>query len=248
MLKGLKLRKNNLNLIERYNNLYDFFEIYIDPKFPLAKLKKYSHKNITIHAAHFEDNFDPSNIALNKISKSIINLAIKAADIVNSPWIIVHPGHDLSRESKHNMLKFFDQNFDKRIIFENCPAIDNTENGLKYLFSLPEEIKFLIKRYNTGFVLDFGHAICTANVLNLNINEIIEKFINIKPKCFHISGINLNSIQDTHLHLFETQNNMVYLKNIQQNKYVTFETPSEDLKNISLQKKDIAFLNNILQK
>jgi len=42
------------------------------------------------------------------------------------------------------MFNFFDELWNEKIIFENCPAIDYTENGLKYLFSLPEEMKFFI--------------------------------------------------------------------------------------------------------
>ncbi len=245
---GLKIRKDNLDLIDEYDDLFDFFEIYIDPGFPLKKLSEYSHKNITIHAAHFADGFDPSNPDLREVSKSIIDLAVKAADITGSPWIIVHPGHDLSTASKRNMINFFNKNWDDRIIFENCPAIDFTEDGLRYLFSLPDEMKFLIKKFNTGFVLDFGHAICTANTLKLDVNSLIKEFLELNPRCFHVSGISLNSNKDTHLHLFETDNKMLYLRGLDKNKYFTFETPAKDLRIIGLQKKDIVFFNNALKK
>jgi len=179
------------------------------------------------------------------LCNQIIEIAKKAADIVQSPWIIVHPGHNLSEKSKENMLDFFDQINDKRIIFENCPAIDNTENGLKYLFSLPGEMKELMERHQAGFVLDFGHAICTANTLGLDVDDVINGFLELKPTCFHISGIELDSNSDTHLHLYEVGNEMDYLKEIGKEKSVTFETPAKDLRNKEAQQKDIELFNKI---
>jgi len=248
MKKGLKIRKNNLDLISKYDNIFDFFEIYIDPKFPLNKLKKYSDKRITIHAAHYEDRFDPSNKDSFRLNKIIIEVAAKAADIVNAPWIIIHTGHNLSSDSQKNAFSFFDKFWDTRFIFENCPAIDNTENGLKYLFSLPNELKNLIDRYKTGMILDFAHAICTANTLNLDVNEVINGFFKLEPVTYHISGIDLDSDSDTHLHLYEVKNSMGYLKKMNDDKLVTFETPDKDLRDKSKHLKDIEFLNKVMQK
>lgn len=247
MRKGLKIRKNNLESINIFGNIFDFTEIYIDLKFPLDKLKKYFGKNITIHAAHYEDGFDPSNKDSFELNKNILELAAKAADIVDSPWIIVHPGHNLSSNSQKNMFEFFDKYWDSRIIFENCPAIDNAENGLKYLFSLPNDLKNLLHRYRAGTILDFGHAICTANTLNLKVDQLINEFYELKPVTFHISGIELNADTDSHLHLFEVENNMEYLRKIPNNKLVTFEVPNEGVKDKNKLLKDIEVFNAVVK-
>jgi len=244
---GLKIRKDNLDLITKFEDIYDFFEIYIDPEFPLEQLKQFSGRDITIHAAHYDDKFDPSDVSLHEFCRKVVKLAVNAADIVNSPWIIVHPGQKLSDMSKENMFAFFNDNWDKRFVFENCPAVDYSEAGAKYLFALPDEMKYLTGRFKTNFVLDFGHAICTANALGLNVDGLINEFIALNPKCFHVSGIEKNSKKDTHLHLFDVNNNMEYLKKIRGGKYFTFETPSADLRNRELQQKDIGIFNKIMQ-
>ena len=245
MKLGLKIRENSLNLINKYKNFFDFYEIYINPNFNLELLKKLKCK-ITIHAAHFEDGFDPSNINKYKLNLKILLKAIEAANIVRSPWIIVHPGHLFSDKSKKNMLEFFDKNWDNRIIFENCPAIDFTENKRKYLFSSPKEMRLLLKRYNAQFVLDFGHAICTANVLKNNPITIINNFLKLNPICFHLSGIDIDSKIDTHKNLFEVKNDFNFIKKIKKSQYVTLETYKSDLHKKSFQLKNINLIKSII--
>ena len=246
MKKGLKLWKDNLHLIEEYKDLYDFFEIYIDPDFPLEELKKYSTYNITIHAAHNRHDFNPSDKDKHKLCKKILDLALKAAEIVNSPWIIAHVGPDHDKNSKKNMLEFFDDNWNEKVIFENCTLVDYTNNDTKYLFSLPEEMKELLSRYNAKMVLDFGHAICSANILKKNPEKLIDEFLELKPICFHVSGIEMNSVSDTHLNLFAVDSKMEYLKKIKADKFVTFEVDYQTNKNRNAQIKNIKFFESCL--
>ena len=248
MKTGLKIRKNNLHLIDKFSDIFDFFEIYIDRRFPLEKLRPYIGKNITIHAAHNDDKFDPSDTKLHSRCQKILSLSVAAANLVSSPWIIVHPGHSKTTCSKKNMITFFEKNWDQRIIFENCPlfALNENPQNNKYLFSLPPEIKFLTEKFKTSFVLDFAHAICTANLLHKDPKKIIRDFLSLSPCCFHISGIELDSVTDNHENLFTTRNKMKYLRLITDgNKYFTFEVHPQTIKNKKIQKKNLSFFRSI---
>ena len=243
-MKGLKIWKDNLSLINEHKNIYDFFEVYVDSHFPIKELRKFPNAKITIHAAHNHHGFDPSKKSKHEQCKQLINLAIKAADIVNAPWIIVHPGIYWDKDSRSNIFNFFDNNWDDRIIFENCIVVDRNDNDVNYLFSTPEDMKTLLSRYNARMVLDFGHAICSANILKVKPEKFIYGFLKLNPKCFHVSGIEMNAESDTHLNLLAVSSKMKYLKKVDKSKYFTFETDCRYFNNKEIQITEIKFFEN----
>ena len=125
--------------------------------------------------------------------------------------------------------------------------MDYPENK-RYLFSTPERMKYLLSRFKTKMVLDFGHAICTANILGKDPAEIIKEFMNLKPKCFHLSGINIDSKTDEHKHLFEVDNNdFSFVKHIGKgSKFVTLETGYKGSNDRSSHLKNIEIINSII--
>jgi len=239
---GLKLYPQNLDLVEKYNDLFDFFEVLIEPDFDVNNLKHYD-KEITIHAAHGTFGLDLADSKKEELNKEILEKARKAADIVDSKFIIVHPGHKKNENSERNMLNFLKNNFDKRFIFENCLISEDRRS----LFSTPEEMKKLLEQFNIGMCLDFEHAIISANFLKKDPLKFIKSFLELNVKCFHVSGVSMDTIKGMHNHLFEVDNNYEFLKWIPKNKYITFETRYHITKNKDFVLKDIEFLKQIIK-
>jgi sugar phosphate isomerase/epimerase len=164
---GLKLYPHNLELAESFNDLFDFFELYIHPDHIDFDILRHC-KKITIHCAHYAQGFDPCDPTKEDLNTHLLNLSKKAADITGSEWIIVHPGIRNNKDSLRYMIHFLKKNWDKRIIIENLVPLDLMGGEESYLCSTPEEMNQVISELNTQMILDFGHAICTANLMKQN--------------------------------------------------------------------------------
>jgi hypothetical protein len=75
-----------------------------------------------------------------------------------------------------------------------------------------------------GIVLDFGHAICTANILGQNPRPVIDGFMRLAPRIYHLSGIDADATHDMHCHLREAENDYAFLKDLPSDASVTLET------------------------
>lgn len=241
---GLKLFPEKLHLIDKYKDIFYFFEVFIKPDMDLNLLNNLDVP-ITVHAAHFSYGFNPTDPKRDNLNKKILNKAILAADISNAKWIIIHPGWMIDKNSEKNMIDFFKENYDKRFVFENCPYIDYAENEERYLFSTPNKMKTLIKKLNSKMILDFSHAICTANILKKDPKKIIKEFLNLKPKGFHVSGIDIDGIADNHKYLFESNNDYSFLKLVGKTKFLTLETNYKGINKRSNHLKDLEIINSI---
>lgn len=249
---GLKLYPDKLCLIEKFNNMFDFFEIMVTPDLDLDLLHKAREtgKMITIHAPHHDFGFDPGDRNLAEQNTALLQKAIKAAEIVDSPWIIVHSGLytvEKKEECMQSMADFFRFFDDPRIIIENCPSPDMNFNGDLYLISTPKDAREFLSRFeHIGLLLDFGHAICTANLLEKNPYPFIEEFMALKPRAFHLSGIDIASNRDEHKHLFEVDNDFCFLKKLSDEAFVTFETSMDHITDPSVHIKNINLLKPVL--
>ena len=90
MKLGLKIRTNHLERLDEYKEVFDFFEIFVEPEAELQQLENLN-KEITIHAAHHEFGFNSGDSKKYELNKKILDQAIQAAEIVKAQWIIVHP-------------------------------------------------------------------------------------------------------------------------------------------------------------
>ena len=101
----------------------------------------------------------------------------------------------------------------------------------------------------SGTVLDFVHAVCTANSAKMNEMEIIKAFMVFHPKVFHLSDGNASSEKDIHLNLGEGNLDLErFLSVIPNGGLVTIETPRDELKGLENFVNDIHFLRNLLAK
>ncbi|MFH0936979.1 MAG: hypothetical protein V1808_01655, partial [Candidatus Daviesbacteria bacterium] len=230
MKLGIKFYPDKFELIDKYKSFIDFAELFIKPDTDLNLIKNWGIP-LTIHAAHENFGFNAGDPKKVKINKKILDLAKKVADKISSPWIIVHPGYFVEKNSDQVALEFFKNNFDQRFLIENCILYDNIGGEKKKcLFTIPSEMKVFLDKISTKMVLDFEHAACSANLLGEDPSIFFQQFLKLEPRCFHISGIDKDAKIDTHKHLFEVENDWVFLKNIPSDSWVTLETgePRED--------------------
>jgi endonuclease IV len=199
---GLKLGSNNINYTkdiltffeQGYFQYIELFAAINSYKETIEYWKQFSIP-IIIHAPH---SFAGMNLSLQEereINKVKLQETLKFADVLKSEIIIFHSGVDGNIEETITQLRPF---IDARSLMENKPA--KGLNGEKCLGSTPEEIKFIINELQTGFCLDFGHAICTANLFNKEPLEYIKEYQALNPKLYHLTDGDYTSEYDSHFH------------------------------------------------
>ena len=205
----------------------DFFETQAIQKYNYDFLKKYKKLKIpiVIHAEHAGFSVNLADKTKEKKNLQSINYAIKLANIANSKKIIVHPGHILNKNcSKEQSIKLLKKIKDKRILIENLTFHENR------FCQTPEQTKEFLKQTNKDFIFDLGHAIININHYKLPLTKTIKDFIKLKPKHFHISGLDLKSVVDQH-ESFKSVNLPLkkFLKLYPKNAEITLEV-TKDLK------------------
>ncbi len=251
---GGKLYSKNYEFFEEFGRIYDFIEVLIEPDVNLNALFEavsLSKKPIRIHAAHQYFGFNPANPKKFEVSKKILEKAILAAEKFNCASIVVHPGFEeegISLEkAKRNTIEFFRLYFDKRLAIENCPYYRVFEST-RYSLSSPNDFKEIKKAVPINLTLDFSHAISTANCLSQEPLEFIKEFIGFKPALCHLSGIEMDSKKDAHLHLFEVENKFEYIaliKSLANLPPITLETKYRSP--IEYHKRDVEILRALLR-
>ena len=201
----------------------DFIEILPVPDNNYYKSFKDFDIPFRIHAPHQGFGADPGDKKAVERTRHCINVARDAADIFNSPTIVMHPGkyHDVgSRERAIDLLKSFD---DRRFLVENLPKFTEFEE----LGTTADEIKAFIENLNCGMCLDFGHATITEKKTGKNYKQIINEFLKFNPKYFHIMGGSLTDGID-HKNLFYGNFDIEFFKScIPDDAYVALETPHD---------------------
>jgi len=199
---GLKLGSNDYNYTEDifyfYNNGYfQYIELFAVPQSfnnTIDYWKQFSIPFI-IHAPH---SFAGMNLSLpqdRQKNKIMLQETFKFSDSLKADYVIFHSGVNGNIEETINQLNPY---IDSRCLIENKPM--KGLNGEKCLGSTPEELTFIINELKTGFCLDFGHAICTANSLRKNPFDYFKDFLAFEPKLYHLTDGDYKSEKDTHFH------------------------------------------------
>lgn len=242
MKLGLKCYPEDLDLAKNFSDLFDFIEVLILPNFDINELVKYDFK-INIHAAHENYGFCPEKN--DAISNEIIAKAYDAADLVNSEYVVAHPGPRLAIDSKERMINFFKNNFDKRLVIENI--ISPHTDGLPYLCCFSEEMKEVKESIGCDFLFDVGHAIVSSNRSGFNTYKTINDFLELSPKVHHVYGVNINSFEtEQHMHFHNVKTDYSYYKNFNKDSIFTFETEWLSKSKREDYLKNIAFLKEAL--
>ena len=225
--------------------IYDYVELYVVPD-TLDKIQKWKKLTVPfmLHAPHFMHGLNlavPEKFDFNKKIYEQVEIYRKE---LNSKYTIVHSGIEGNIDEVVRQLSIIKPvNF----IIENKPyRAPLGEKKLCRGYSI-EEISKVIKGTNCGFCLDIGHAICTANSLGQEPYEYLKKFNELNPVMYHISGNDIDSAVDKHLHL--DQGNYDFKKIfdiINSDGYISVETNKDSKTNLNDFEQDIKYIRERL--
>ena len=237
---GLKLWSTNTGLIDSAIQLidektFDYVELLVIPgtqRSPFSTGVPY-----IIHIPHHQFGVSIGDTSKKEYSLQKINESMAWADELDAEYLILHAG-DGSIEYAAN---FLHEIADKRFLIENMPRVG--PNGEKMIGYLSAQIKELIAGTDAGLCLDFGHAVKAATSLNYGYKDVINDFLKLKPKLFHISDGDQTD-KDDHLDIGTGSFDIKYFNYCienNQSKLITLETPrgsqvslDDDLENISI--------------
>lgn len=213
----------------------DFVEILPLPDNDFYKKFKDFDIPVRIHAPHQGQGADPADKTAVKRTMECMKAAMDAADFFDSPTIVVHPGTYQGVGSAERAIEFLKQFNDRRFLIENLPAECYRKGELGHL---AEDIKPFLDRLKCGMCFDFGHATLTEHAKAIGYKKIIEDFLKLKPKYFHIMGGSLKEFID-HKELFYGDFDIEFFRRcIPKGSVVVLETPHD----AEMQKKEIHFV------
>ncbi len=154
---------------------------------------------IVVHAEHHNQGSNPCDPNC-KTNLESIRYSQKLADKFGCKKIILHPGKLWGPDHTiKNSIKFVKAIKDDRILMENM-IVSPT---LTAPCADPEEMKMYLEETGKGFIFDLAHAMISANHKGVDQIDYIKKFLRLKPSHFHISGQEINSLNDEHKALHE---------------------------------------------
>ena len=255
-LIGLKLHSTNISVIPYVKRLkeeraFDYIELFIVPGSYKETINVWENLNIpyVIHAPH---SYSGLNLSL-KEHEDKNRFLIKETDLfgvaLNPTKIIFHPGINGSAIETIRQVLLFKKKYSELFelaLIENKPKIGL--NGEICVGASPEEIEKIIKETGMGFCLDIGHAIYYSSWAEKGYEEVIDRFIELKPDIYHLSDGFLNSKTDLHLNFgmgnFELRK---ILKKIPLDSYITIETHRDMSMNLKDYEHDINYLKGLLK-
>ena len=247
MQLGLKLGSLNTNYTEDILSFYkagyfQYIELFAAPESfndTIEYWKQFSMPTV-IHAPH---SFAGMNLSLpeeREGNKKKIQETLKFADALKSEYIIFHSGVNGNINETISQLRPF---IDSRCLIENKPM--RGLNDEKCLGSTPEELMYILNELQTGFCLDFGHAICTANSLKREPLGFISEFTPLNPNMYHLTDGDYTGEYDSHLHYGKgTFPLKELLKMVPNNAKVTNEAKHDSGNDLNDFKEDYIFISN----
>lgn len=229
---GIKLFSTNTGLIDQTiqlidEKIFDYIELFLIPDTQISPF--IIDLPYVIHIPHDKFGVNIGEAGKKEYNLQKINEAMTWADELDARYMILHAG-DGSMEHAADLIR---ELADSRLLIENMPKVGlDDENMIGYS---PAQIMELIGDSEIGLCLDFGHAIKAAISLKIDFNEMMQGFLMMNPKIFHISDGNFNTEKDEHLNIGAGNYDFKYFKNCiysSSSKLVTLETPRQN--NLSL--------------
>lgn len=228
--------------------LYNFIELYVVPNSieQLSKWEKVKNSyNIpfVLHAPHFAHGLNLANSEKFTINKSVYKEVEQFREILNAEYTVVHGGIEGSIDETIRQLEIIQP---KNILIENKPykapfGKHNLCRGYN-----KEEIEKVMTEMDCGFCLDVGHAICTANSLQIEPYLFLKEFNKLNPVCYHLSDGIIDSETDRHLNFGQGNYDIKKILGIiDTNKNIAIETNKKSKENLNDFEKDLEYINEI---
>ena len=245
----LKLYSTDVALIPEagklfQDGLFSYVELYIMPASYQDTIDTWKGLDcpFVIHAPHSLHNVNLAQAEKRESNKRHFHETCQFADTLGSDIIIVHSGSNGSFDETIEQLAMLN---DDRIALENKPKVSIYNDEICAGYSPAEFQRAADAGVLSGTALDFGHAVCAANSLNIDVGEIIQGFLKFDPKIFHISDGDASSEKDTHYNLGRGNMDIpMFLSAVPDGGLVTLETP----RNPSTGLEDFIHDYNYLQK
>lgn len=225
---GLKLWSGNLNYLTDALKLADagdiqYIELYLVPGTE-NRLRRWMSLKVPfiLHAPH---DINLSQISARRANLKLLGRLLKAADLLKAKRIILHPGMNGEEEEIPNQLGSIR---DPRWLIENLPFRTIDGKGMCNGHTT-EQIRRIMKLGKTGFCLDIGHAISSANSFKQDIYACLRNFLSLKPALYHLSDGNVSGELDRHFHLGQGTYNLKHIVRhyLPANAMVTLETQKD---------------------
>ena len=252
--KGLKLHSTNVdNYCVEIKKLYeqrifDYIELFAIPNNleTIEKWKKFDIPYI-IHAPYFSYGFNLADKEKYLQNSKTYKEVKQFADELNAKYIIFHGGVDGCVDETIRQLNLFNE---QRALIENKPYVAYEYLGEDHfcIGYCPEEIAKIKQETGCGFVLDFGHAICSANSQKKDIYNYCNEFNLLKPEMYHLTDSkDITSQYDDHSHLGKgSMNSEIITKMIADNSIITIETKKDYPNSLKDFVEDIVVLNKYI--
>ncbi len=254
---GLKLWSSNLNYLKPVQDLYqqkifDYLELFIDPKSPLETVSYWQQLKIPFHchAPHYFAGVNFSDPAYKDLNEVQVKRVEFFRQVLNPEFIIFHPGINGKLDETIRQLNFFKNQYPelfKTVLIENKPKLGL--NGQVCLGASAPEIQSILQSIGCGFCLDIGHAICFAAWAKLEWEKVINDFLTLKPRVYHLSDGDHHSVIDLHEHFGAGNFDLPrILKMLPPNQGLTIETKKDSPDNLDDFKRDALYLKKILER
>lgn len=251
------LLKESWKTVKHLPNVTDYIEVYYTKKTVELKKLLSLETDWLMHGPHLSRGFDISSNSRIKAFKDSVVFAHQ----LGAEYAILHPGiYKIGRRmvvlekmiENINQLKDFCKGYDIKIVIENLFPSRSLTGIPGKIFSLmfenfgyfPREMEIILKRTNCEFLLDFPHVCITALDLGHDYRELIERFMKLKPKIFHISDGFPNKTKDHHLPLGKGNYDLPFFISKIKNHDVTMEIKPPTLENIT---ESVKYIESILK-
>ena len=208
------------------NGVYDFVQFVVLPDtyvdfHEIVKTKFRGIKTV-IHAPFFMHGVNLADADLLNSNMQTLSDSQKFADDLKSDVIVLHPGIGDGKSFLDETIRQMKILNDSRIAVENLPYHPRPQH--KMHGATPEQIKTIMEEVGCNFCFDIAHAICAINSLQLDTNNTLQKFNNLKPIIHHLSDGDSNAIVDYHLHLGSGNYNLADIFQYFSNSRIVLET------------------------
>lgn len=226
---GLKLWSINKNYIGPAAAIYSegfchYIELfYVPGSMELLPLWERLNIPFVVHAPHTVAGLNPADSEFYSRHVKLAQESFSYAEKLKADFVIFHPGMAGSPDETVRQIRSFGHR--ERILIENKPYRSLDDPRLLCRGSTPQEMKYIIDALGAGFCLDIGHAICAANSLECDKLELIDEFVALNPKMYHLGDGDFDSAIDGHSNLGKGNYPLESLwKKIPVNAQVTIET------------------------